>query len=196
MGTQVKPLKPGWCEKSKNWTALPRMRLPPKEEGLRLVLPRHGPLLCRCFLKSYCLCLHIKSPPQQPVFRWSLQTLWEEQFQKQAGERTSQALGTRFPSLPKSTERFLKAVTESWATQCWGAGHTLHLNDLQMTFTALHFNFPRHRFRGELFVILCQDNGMSLHSQILISFPRYQSLHTYPLPEKKKGQQNTNKNNY
>lgn len=132
------------------------------------------------------------------VFRWCLQTLWEQQFQKQAWERTSQALGTCFPSLPQLMERFLKAVTESWATQCWGAGHTLHLNDLQMTFTALHFNFPRHRFRGELFVILCQDNGMSLHSQILISFPRYQSLHTYPLPEKKKkkSKQNTNKNNY
>lgn len=195
MGTQVKPLKPGWCEKCKNWTALPRMRLPPKEEGLRLVLPRHGPLLCRCFLKLLFVFAH-KITTTTTSFQVEFANSVRGTVPKAGRERTSQALGTRFPSLPKSTERFLKAVTESWATQCWGAGHTLHLNDLQMTFTALHFNFPRHRFRGELFVILCQDNGMSLHSQILISFPRYQSLHTYPLPEKKKGQQNTNKNNY
>lgn len=164
------------------------MRLP-EEEGLRLVLPRHHPLLCRCFLKSYCLFLHIKSSPQHRCFSGGVCKICESNSsKKQAGERTSQALGTRFPSLPQS-QRFLKAVTESWATQCWGTGHTLHLNDLHMTFTALHFNFLRCSFRGELFVILCQDNGMSLHSQILISFPRYQSLHTYPPPEKKKKRQ-------
>lgn len=119
------------------------------------------------------------------VFKWCLQTLGEQHFQKQVGERKSQALGMCLPSSSPATKRFLRPVTESWATQGWGEGHTLHLNDLQMTFTALHFHFPRQRFRGELFVISCQDNGMSLRSQILISFPRYQSLHTYPLPEKK-----------
>lgn len=120
--------------------------------------------------------------PTMSVFRWCLQTLWEQHFQKQARERKSWVCTC--PPLPQLPERFLKAATDSWATQGWGSGHTLHLNDLQMTFTTLHFHFPRHRFRGELFVISCQDNGMSLRCQILISFPRYQSLCTYPLPEK------------
>lgn len=119
MGAQVKPLKPGWCEKSKNWTALPRMRLP-KEEGLRLVLPRHGPLLCpSCSKLQYhtdlwdffwkvtvCVCIKITTTTAS-VFRWCLQTLWEQQVQKQARERTSQALGT-FPPFPGRRRDFSK----------------------------------------------------------------------------------------
>lgn len=119
------------------------------------------------------------------VFRWCLQTLWEQHFQRQAGKRKSQVLGRTCPPLPQPPERSPKAVCRSCAAQGWGAGHTLHLSDLQVTFAALHFHFPRHRYRGELFVISCQDHGMSLYCQILISLPRYQSLCTYPLPGKR-----------
>lgn len=113
------------------------------------------------------------------VFRWCLQTVRTPLLK--AGcrrERPRHWVWAR-PLPPQPPERLLKAIMESW-----GAGHTSHLNDRQMTFTAVHFHFPRHRFRGELFVISCQDNGMSLCRQILISFPSYQSLRTYPLPER------------
>lgn len=149
------------------------------------------------FLKSYCLHLCIKSPPQQHLFSGGVCKLCKKNnSESRRGRERARHWACTCPPLPQPPERLPKAVTESWATQGWGAGHTLPFNDLQMTFTALHFHFPRHRFRGELFVILCQDNGMSLRGQILFSFPRYQSLRTYPLPEKKKIPPKINRTNY
>lgn len=42
------------------------------------------------------------------ILMWCLQTLWDKQFQKQAGERKSQAPGTRLPSSSPAAQDFSK----------------------------------------------------------------------------------------
>lgn len=127
MGTQIKPLKRGWCEKSKYWTALPKMRLP-KEEGLSLVLPGHSPLLCRCFLKSYCLCLRIKSPPQRPVFSRGVCKLCENNSSESRwGRERARHCIHAFPPFPSLQRDFSKL---SLRAELLSAGEqvTLHIS--------------------------------------------------------------------
>lgn len=65
-------------------------------------------LICGIFFWKVTVCVCIKiTTTTTSVFRWCLQTLWEQQVQKQAGERTSQALGT-FPPFPGRRRDFSK----------------------------------------------------------------------------------------
>lgn len=148
MGTQVKSLKPGRSEKNKIWDALPRIGLP-QEQGLGWFWHDMVPTVtCRVkTLEMACEKLLFAFSYQIIVtttnnFRGRLWTVREQHLLKQAENRK------HCLPLPQWLKRFLKAVRESWATQAWGAGHTLQVSDLQMTFTALHFHFPKHRFRG------------------------------------------------